>query len=180
MATVEDVNQLIREVLQMFTVEAHLLQVAIRLEFSEPLPPVAVDRLQIEQVLVNLIRNALEAMHESPAGRHELCFGTATVNGSVEVTVSDTGVGLPSGDPDQMFQRFFTTKHGAIGMGLPISRTIVENHGGRLWAMPRPDRGAVLRFTLPALSWGRRRCALNPRYSWSPTMPRHGSRCWRC
>ena len=139
----EDLNLLIREVLQVFAVEAQLLQVAVRLNLSEPLPPVAVDRLQIEQVLVNLIRNALEAMHESASEPNELCIGTAVGNGDVEVWVSDTGVGLPPGDPEQVFQRFFTTQRDAIGMGLPISRTIVENHGGRLLAAapsrPRHD-----------------------------------------
>jgi C4-dicarboxylate-specific signal transduction histidine kinase len=147
---VEDLNLLIREALSMFTVEAQLLQVAVRFDPGEPLPPVAVNRLEIDQVLVNLIRNALAAMRESASGPHELRIATAAANGGVEVCVADTGVGLPPGDSERIFQRFFTTKRDAIGMGLPISRTIVENHGGRLWAAPNAGRGAVLRFTLPA------------------------------
>jgi C4-dicarboxylate-specific signal transduction histidine kinase len=149
LTTREDLNGLIRQVEGMFAVQAHLLQVAVRLSLSEPLPPVAVDRLQIEQVLVNLIRNAFQALDEARSEPREMSIDTAVRNGCVEVAVCDTGAGLPPGETEQIFRRFFTTKPGAIGMGLSISRTIIENHGGRLWAARNTDRGTTVRFTLP-------------------------------
>lgn len=109
---------------------------------------VLVDRVQIQQVLVNLFRNALEAMANSD--KKELSAGNARVaDDMVEVTVSDTGSGLPEQVKAKLFQTFFTTKETGMGVGLSISRSIIEAHGGRMWAETNSAGGATFRFTLP-------------------------------
>ncbi len=123
---------------------------------SADLPSVLVDRVQIQQVLLNLIRNAIEAMTQEPADlgartRRELTIGAlAAGSGMVEVSVRDTGPGLSPAVAGRLFESFVSTKRGGMGVGLSISRTIIEAHGGRIWSENRPDGGAVFRFTLPA------------------------------
>ena len=113
-------------------------------------PNETADRVQLQQVLMNLMLNAIEAMKETG--------GVLTVksqrdeSGRVLISVSDTGVGLPPDQPDRIFNAFFTTKPQGSGMGLAISRTIVESHGGRLWATPNDGCGATFQFTLPVQS----------------------------
>ena len=110
-----------------------------------------VDRVQIQQVLVNLFRNALEAMAHSP--RRELVASNAKVaDDMIEVAVSDTGPGFHDDVKPNLFQTFFTTKETGMGVGLSISRSIVEAHGGRMWAEANHSGGATFRFTLPAAS----------------------------
>jgi two-component system sensor kinase FixL len=112
---------------------------------------VLVDRVQIQQVLVNLFRNALEAMAQTP--RRELAASNAKVaDDMIEVTVSDTGSGFHDDVESNLFQTFFTTKETGMGVGLSISRSIVEAHGGRMWAEANKSGGATFRFTLPAAS----------------------------
>jgi two-component system sensor kinase FixL len=112
---------------------------------------VLVDRVQIQQVLVNLFRNALEAMAESP--KRELIASNAKVaDDMIEVEVSDTGPGFHDDVKGNLFQTFFTTKETGMGVGLSISRSIIEAHGGRMWAENNPSGGATFRFTLPAAS----------------------------
>ncbi len=118
------------------------------------------DRIQIEQVLFNLMRNALEAMGDGeatasggagvPPYRELVVAAGAADPGTVEVTVADTGPGLAPEVAGRLFEPFVSTKPGGMGVGLAICRTIVEAHGGRLWAEPKPGGGAVFRFTLPA------------------------------
>jgi two-component system sensor kinase FixL len=121
--------------------------------FEEPLPAVLADRIQLEQVLVNLIRNSIEAMKRSDvAPAIELRARTTPDEpGFVEVAVADTGPGFPAEIADRLFTRFAGTKEGGMGLGLSISRSIVEAHGGRIWVAPAP-RGAEIRFTLPIYS----------------------------
>jgi signal transduction histidine kinase len=104
------------------------------------------DRVQLQQVFMNLMLNAIEAMNESGG---ELTVKSQLQDGQVLLSVSDTGPGLPFGSVDQIFSAFFTTKPQGSGMGLAISRTIVESHGGRLWANVNDGRGAIFHFTLP-------------------------------
>jgi signal transduction histidine kinase len=104
------------------------------------------DRVQLQQVFMNLMLNAIEAMEDSGG---ELTVMSQLQDGQLLFSVSDTGVGLPRGEMDQIFSAFFTTKPQGSGMGLAISRSIVESHGGRLWATANNGRGATFHFTLP-------------------------------
>ena len=123
---------------------------AVDLTLQPDLPAVEADDVEIEQVLINLARNALEAMLESPGDAPTLTVETRLSGPeTVEVVVRDTGPGLPDGDA-AIFEPFHTTKPRGLGMGLAICRTIVEAHGGRLAAASNPTRGATFRFTLPA------------------------------
>jgi signal transduction histidine kinase len=120
------------------------------LRLDPQLPAVRLDRIHVEQVLLNLLRNAIDAMRAAPDRDHELVVQTvARAGDGVEVHVRDTGVGLPGGASDRIFDAFFTTKPGGLGMGLSISRSIVEAYGGRLWASGNADRGATVAFSLP-------------------------------
>jgi signal transduction histidine kinase len=108
------------------------------------------DRVQLQQVLMNLMMNSIDAMKDVD-GTHEIMIESQrNQDGQVLISVSDTGVGLPPEQADQIFNAFFTTKSHGTGMGLRISRSIVESHGGRLWAAENPPRGARFCFTLPA------------------------------
>ena len=121
----------------------------IRAEFTlaEGLPEVVADRIQVQQVVVNLIRNAIDAMEDSP--RRELHVAVRPVEDDlIQITVADTGPGVSPEVADQLFQPFITTKRHGMGVGLSISRTIVEAHGGRIWAEPNPGGGASFHFTL--------------------------------
>ena len=109
---------------------------------------VRADRVQIQQVLINLVRNAVEAMEGSTA-REILVSTRPAGRDMIEIAIADSGTGLGAADPDSLFSQFMTTKSGGMGIGLPISRTIVEAHGGKIWGENRPEGGAVFRFTLP-------------------------------
>jgi PAS domain S-box-containing protein len=120
-----------------------------RLDLDPAATWVRADRVQIQQVLINLVRNAVEAM-EGTAGKKEICVSTRAVGRDmVEIAVADSGAGLRGGDVDSLFSQFVTTKKGGMGIGLPISRTIVEAHRGKIWGEERPEGGAIFRFTLP-------------------------------
>jgi PAS domain S-box-containing protein len=142
-----DVNEIIGEMAVMMRGEAHRFGVSIRTDLAAGLPQVTADRVQLQQVLMNLMLNALEAMKET--GGVLAVKSQRDENGHVLISVSDTGVGLPAEKADQVFNAFFTTKPQGSGMGLAISRSIVESHGGRLWATPNDGRGATFQFTLP-------------------------------
>jgi signal transduction histidine kinase len=145
--TLVDVNDTIGEMIVMLRGEANRFGVSMRTDLATDLPQVTADRVQLQQVLMNLMLNAIEAMKETG--------GVLTVksqrdeSGRVLVSVSDTGVGLPAEKADQIFNAFFTTKPQGSGMGLAISRSIIESHGGRLWATPNDGPGASFHFTLP-------------------------------
>jgi len=145
----ERLNELVSEVAGFAEVEARQRGVLIRVEQEPALPPVLADKIQIQQVVLNLVRNGLEAM-ETVHGDRVLVLRTAQRDADmVQVCVTDCGRGLPPGDADQIFQPFFTTKSHGLGMGLSISRSIIEAHGGRLWAEPTQECGATFVFTLP-------------------------------
>jgi signal transduction histidine kinase len=107
------------------------------------------DRVQLQQVLMNLMLNGVDAM-KGTTGGGELTIKSETSDGQLLISVSDTGVGFPPKQAEQIFTAFFTTKDNGTGMGLPISRSIIESHGGRLWASCSSGRGATFQFTLPA------------------------------
>ncbi|MFN8644518.1 MAG: ATP-binding protein [Candidatus Binatia bacterium] len=143
-----DVGALVREVAALLDVEARVAGVRIELLLEEHLPPVEANAVEIEQVLVNLARNAIEAMQDG-AGRREILIETRhRPPRAVEVFVRDTGPGLPRDAAAEVFEPFFTTKRTGLGLGLAISRTIIEMHGGTLSATSTPS-GATFRFTLP-------------------------------
>jgi C4-dicarboxylate-specific signal transduction histidine kinase len=120
-------------------------------ELDPALPPTLGDRIQLDQVLLNLMWNAVEALSAKPDGRRRLWLRTTRVaEHGVQVTVRDNGPGFASGSETRLFEPFFTTKPQGMGMGLAISRSIIESHGGQLWATANPDGGAAFHFYLPA------------------------------
>jgi signal transduction histidine kinase len=141
-----DVNAVIREMLVLVPGDANLSAISMQTDLADDLPTVSADRVQLQQVLMNLMLNGIEAMRESGG---TLTVTTGRDRRNVSIAVSDTGIGLPVAVTDAMFSPFFTTKPDGSGMGLAISRSIVEAHGGRIWATPNPDRGATFHFTLP-------------------------------
>ena len=118
----------------------------MRTELAAELPKVRAERVQLQQVFMNLMLNAIEAMRDAGG---ELTVKSQRQDSQLLLSVSDTGPGLPAGNVDQIFSAFFTTKPQGSGMGLAISRSIVESHGGRLWATANDGRGATFHFTLP-------------------------------
>ena len=140
-----DVNAVIREMLVLLRGESNRSAVSMQTDLAGDLPTVSADRVQLQQVLMNLMLNGIEAMRESGG---TLTVTTGGDHRHVSIAVSDTGIGLPAAT-DEMFSPFFTTKPEGSGMGLAISRSIVEAHGGRVWATRNPDRGATFHFTVP-------------------------------
>jgi len=141
-----DVNGIILEILTLLDGEANRSSVAVRTELAADLPEIMADRVQLQQVFMNLILNAIEAMRDEGG---ELTVKSQRQDGQLLFSVIDTGPGLPVGGVDEIFSAFFTTKPQGSGMGLAISRSIVESHGGRLWAAANDGRGATFNFTLP-------------------------------
>jgi signal transduction histidine kinase len=141
-----DVNGIIEEMLTLLKGEADRCWVAMCTELAAEVPKIRADRVQLQQVFMNLILNAIEAMKDSGG---ELTVKSQLQGGQLRFSVSDTGVGLPTDKMDQIFSAFYTTKPQGSGMGLAISHTIVESHGGRLWATANDGRGATFHFTLP-------------------------------
>ena len=145
---VESLSRLIEEAAALGLTGAREQGVLLRFSFDRKYDMVLVDRVQIQQVLVNLFRNALEAMAHSP--QRELVATNSAADDMIEVAVSDTGHGFAEEVLPNLFQTFFTTKESGMGVGLSISRSIVEAHGGRMWAETNQSGGATFRFTLPA------------------------------
>jgi PAS domain S-box-containing protein len=141
-----DVNGIIEEILTLLKCEANRYSVAMRTELAAELPKIMTDRVQLQQVFMNLMVNAVEAMKDSGG---ELTVKSQLQDGQLQFSVSDTGMGLPKEKIELIFDSFFTTKPQGSGMGLSISRSIVESHGGRLWATANNGRGATFHFTLP-------------------------------
>ena len=144
-----DLNEIVREMMRLLHSEATQFAVFVRAELAADLPQVMGDRVQLQQVLMNLMMNSIDAMKDVD-GRRELTIQSQRgENGEVLISVSDTGVGLPPEQAGKLFNAFFTTKIHGTGMGLRISRSIVESHGGRLWAADNSPCGATFQFTLP-------------------------------
>ena len=145
-----DVNELIREMIALLRSEAKRHSISVRTELDAGLPKVMADSVQVQQVLMNLIMNSIDAMKDIDQERELAICSQRADKGLLMISVSDSGVGLPPQQTDKIFDPFFTTKPHGIGMGLRISRSIVESHGGRLWAADNTPRGASFYFTLPA------------------------------
>lgn len=145
-----DAAELLQEVVELLDPDARLHNIEVRFEYEEPLPGVSVDKVQIQQVLVNLLRNAFEALDECRASDHTVMVRAAPSDArELMVSVEDRGPGVPPDRLHRIFEPFFSTKQDGTGVGLAISRSIVEDHGGRLWAANNPDGGMTFRFTLP-------------------------------
>jgi PAS domain S-box-containing protein len=142
-----DLNEIVREMIVLLLDQANRYSIPIRTDLTPRLPKVMADRVQVQQVLMNLMLNGIEAMKDTSG---ELTVTSKrSENGQLMISVSDSGIGLPQEQPDRIFQAFFTTKSQGTGMGLSISRTIVESHGGCLWASANTGRGATFHFSLP-------------------------------
>lgn len=144
--TIEDVGSVCREVIELATSSALYQHMTVRMEFPRDLPKVDIDKVQIQQVLLNLVRNAFEAMSKSDLRR--LTISARHLDAMVEVRVADTGPGLAPGTAEHLFQPFHSTKSGGMGVGLSLCRRIVESHDGKMWHEPSPQ-GAVFGFSLP-------------------------------
>jgi signal transduction histidine kinase len=144
-----DVNEIIGEMIVLLRGEATRYSISVRTELAADLPAVMGDRVQLQQVLMNLMINSIDAMKDVDGTRELAINSQRAKNEEVVVSVSDTGVGLPPQHAEQIFNAFFTTKPHGTGMGLRICRSIVESHGGRLWAADNPPRGASFYFALP-------------------------------
>jgi PAS domain S-box-containing protein len=144
-----DVNEIIREMIVLLQNETKRYSIVVRTELAEDLHQVMGDRVQLQQVMMNLILNGIEAMRETGGTRELAIKSQAAKDAHLMVSVSDTGVGLPPEKAEQIFNAFFTTKPHGTGMGLSISRSIVESHDGRLWAAANAAHGASFHFTLP-------------------------------
>jgi PAS domain S-box-containing protein len=144
-----DINDAIEEVVTLTEREAQRNRVTLSMELAADLPPVTGDRVQLQQVVVNLILNGIEAMRGLEDRERNLIIRTQCgAGGEVRVAVKDSGIGFDPESAERMFDAFHTTKSGGLGMGLSISRSIVESHGGRLWAVPNDGPGATFQFTL--------------------------------
>ena len=143
-----DVNELVREVIELMEVATRRRNMRI---CWQPISATDawVDPVQIQQVLVNLLNNAYDSAADKPPERRLVAIAAQPVGDKVEISVADLGDGIPAEHRDRVFEAFFTTKTDGVGVGLAISRSIVENHGGRLWLSPNPRHGVTFHFTLP-------------------------------
>ena len=140
------------EIVRLLHSEAVHKGIQVKTRLAEDLPPVQGNRAQLQQVLVNLITNGFEASRE-PAGEESILMViTDARDGAARVSVRDQGTGFPDGNMEDMFAPFCTTKSDGLGMGLAVTRRIVEFHGGRIWAENNPDRGATVHITMPFAS----------------------------
>jgi PAS domain S-box-containing protein len=144
-----DVNEIIREMIELLRSEANRCSLSIHTELATDLPKINADRVQLQQVLMNLMLNAIDAMNEMSSGGKLTIKSQRNPDDQLLISVCDTGVGLTPQSEDKIFEAFFTTKPQGTGMGLSISRSIIESHGGRLWATSTPGQGTTFQFTLP-------------------------------
>ena len=148
-----DINEVIGRVINLVHSDSVIKNVVVDQELAENLPSVRGDRIQIEQVCLNLILNGFDSMQEVPVDERRLTIQTAWHSKkAVCVSICDTGVGFNQPDVERLFEPFHTTKTAGLGMGLPISRSIIEAHGGEIWAAENPDQGATFQFTIPLVS----------------------------
>ncbi len=146
-----DLNATIRTVVEMVGLRSAIARVRLDLSLQPDLPRVQADQIQLQQVVVNLLTNAIDAVSRRPPGARAVNIQTSSTSpASVSVTIQDNGMGIPAADLDRIFEPFFTTKPHGIGMGLPICRSILEAHGGRLWVQSVEGEGSTFHFSLPA------------------------------
>jgi len=144
-----DINEIIREMVALMSSEITRNSISVRTDLAEDIPQIMADRVQLQQVLMNLMINGIDAMKEVNGTRRLEIRSQRAENNELTVSVADTGVGLPPQHADQIFNAFFTTKLHGTGMGLRISRSIAESHGGRLWAANNSSQGATFHLALP-------------------------------
>ncbi|MCU1240479.1 MAG: multi-sensor signal transduction histidine kinase [Candidatus Acidoferrum typicum] len=144
-----DLNEVIREMILLLRSETVRYNISVGADLAVDLPQVLADRVQLQQVMMNLMLNSVDAIKNVDGARELIIRSRRSDNGQIVVSVSDTGVGLPHNQTNQIFNAFFTTKSHGTGMGLSISRSIVESHGGRLWFADNPPRGAIFFLALP-------------------------------
>ena len=144
-----DVNEVTAELLRLVASDARSRGVNLSTELAPSLPPVRADRICLQQVMLNLIVNGMDSMREMEGDGRDLTVCTCRRDDGVEIAVSDTGHGIPNDRMPKLFDAFFTTKKDGVGLGLAIARSIVEAHGGRIWAEDHGGRGATFRLTLP-------------------------------
>jgi len=143
-----DINEIVRTVLSIVRVELQKHDIELQTRFNENLPTVEGDRVQLQQVVLNLIMNAIESMH--PVHPRVLKIQTSqTKTGLVQVSIEDTGTGIDPSNLERVFKPLFTTKATGMGMGLSICRSIIESHDGRIWAAPGSNQGSIFQFELP-------------------------------
>jgi PAS domain S-box-containing protein len=141
--------EIVDDALGFAEIDARRVMVRIHRDIGRELPPVFADRIMIEQVMLNLVKNAIDAMAEMPEDERQLHLSARQVDGMIEVSVADRGHGILAEDAERLFTPFYTTKSEGMGMGLNICRSIIEFHDGRLWLEPNPEGGTVFKFTLP-------------------------------
>jgi PAS domain S-box-containing protein len=146
-----DVNEVAGDIVRLVGGEARRRGVTLRTDLGPSLPAIAADRVCLQQVMLNLMMNAMDAMDQLKASERLVIVQTRSLNNAVEVAVSDIGHGIPPDRLPKLFDAFFTTKKEGLGLGLAIARSIVEAHGGRIWAEDQGGRGATFRLSLPAL-----------------------------
>jgi signal transduction histidine kinase len=146
------INDAILEVIALTRTEAANNSVSVRTQLAEGLPRVQGDRVQLQQVLLNLILNAIEAMRDIGEDERELLVSSRNEPDGVSVEVRDSGPGFAPAARERVFEAFYTTKPGGLGLGLSICRSIIEAHNGRLWASANLPRGASFQFALPAVA----------------------------
>lgn len=149
-----DLRDLVADTLRLVEADARRRRVKLRGESQPELPKIEADRIWLQQVLLNLALNGMDAMQEVPPGDRELDVRTWKSGDSVEISVSDTGHGVPKEQLPRLFDAFFTTKKEGVGLGLAIARSIIEAHGGKIWAVDHAGRGATFRVSLPARQAG--------------------------
>lgn len=145
-----DFNEVIRESLAQAQAELERNSISIRLQLADGLPPILADRIQVQQVIGNLLLNGMEAMHDMPTFKRELEIASFTDDaGMATITVADSGIGIKPAELERLFDAFWTTKEGGMGIGLSISRSIIEAHGGSISVSSKPRMGATFRVSLP-------------------------------
>ncbi|HEY2379230.1 MAG TPA: ATP-binding protein [Gemmatimonadaceae bacterium] len=147
-----NINDVVRDVTTLVRSEIQKHRVSLCMSLASPLPSVFADRVQLQQVIINLVMNAVEAMDPVDDRRRELRIQSEVCEDRIVVAVQDDGVGIAPRQMDRLFSAFYTTKSGGMGIGLSISRSIIEGHGGRLWATPNAEHGSTFEFTLPVAS----------------------------
>jgi two-component system, LuxR family, sensor kinase FixL len=152
---IDDLNKVVQDAIGLGLVGAASNNIKVSVQLGRNLPPVPLDKVQVQQVLINLLRNAAEAMGET--SRREIAIKTTREDEFVSVSIADTGPGLPDAVRKRLFEPFVTTKETGLGIGLSICRTIIEAHGGRLWAETNSAGGATFRFRLPVTIVGEHR-----------------------
>jgi C4-dicarboxylate-specific signal transduction histidine kinase len=147
-----DLNEIVQDVLKLVRVDLVSRGVAVQTELANGLPTVLADRIQLQQVVLNLIINGCDAMSNVPPADRQIVVRTSTEEDALGVSVSDRGQGLAPESLEKVFDPFYTTKSRGMGLGLSVCRTIISAHGGKLWAANNEDWGATFRFSLPASS----------------------------